>query len=163
MWDQQFSFGLVEGGQSRSFSKFVTVPGVRSQQYFLRIVQIAVVQLLFASNAYPSIDPILGLHILEEVLLLWTMIEGPNASDQTASVYIPFILSGSPIKTCHACVIPNVTECRRQRSKVKTLSFLGLFLIYRKLKSLIIHIPSWGDRGTVGTEEYRGITEEQGQ
>ena len=33
-----------------------------------------------------------------EVLLLWTMIEGPNASDQIASVCIPFILSGSPIK-----------------------------------------------------------------
>ena len=39
-------------------------------------------------------DPILGLHILDEVFLLWTMIEGPNARDQIASVCIPFIPSG---------------------------------------------------------------------
>ena len=57
-------------------------------------------------------------------------------------------------------------------AEIRTLTLPGVFLIYQKLKSLIIHIPRveivnhsytelGGDRGTVGTEEHRGITEER--
>ena len=74
VWYEQFSFDTVE---MANLSHYVNLwqSQVFAPNNFSRNVQIATAQLLSALYAYPSTDPILGLHIQDEVpLVLYKLI-----------------------------------------------------------------------------------------